>query len=140
MENWTAQYNPVCSALRKKCGLYGLALHKKYRSHFEIIALILDAVQNSSEDRYFVMKYAGLNYTQLKKYLETLAEIGLVIKHTREGRVLYRASEKGLAVLRQYYVLFEMLAGAQVPGIADGIRQAESNGRVSLQPVLQHLR
>jgi predicted transcriptional regulator len=120
--------------------LYDLVLHKKYRSHFEIMALILDAVQNGSEDKYSLMKCAGLNYSQLKKYLGPLAEIGLIIKLTREGRVLYRTSEKGLAILRQYYILLEMLMDVQTPGIADGIRQIEPNGRVGLQPILQRLR
>lgn len=140
MENWIVQHNSLNSPLRRKCGLYGLVLHKKYRSHFEIMALILDAVQNGSEDKYSLMKCAGLNYSQLKKYLGPLAEIGLIIKLTREGRVLYRTSEKGLAILRQYYILLEMLMDVQTPGIANGIRQIEPNGRVGLQPILQRLR
>ena len=86
-------------------------LHKKYRSDFEIIALILGAVRSKSNSvgPYSIMKNAGINHKQLKKYLGSLTEMGFVETDIEEGRVLYRASEKGLAFLRQYYVLLGML-------------------------------
>jgi predicted transcriptional regulator len=55
------------------------------------------------------MKYTSINYAQLKKYLGPLTRIGLVDMDVREGKALYRASEKGLAFLRQYSILRGML-------------------------------
>jgi len=109
-------------------------LHKKYRSHFEIVALILDAAKNEFAGRYSLMKQAGLNYTQLKKYLEPLSEIGLISKHINEGKIVYRASEKGLAILRQYCLLLEMLMEAQLTGIN------KNNDPNNLQQILERWR
>ena len=91
-----------------KLDLY-LPFRKKYRSHFEIIASMLEAVEDNSVSRFSLMKYANINCAQLKKYLESLTEIGLIDMNMNEGRVLYRTSDKGLAFLKQYYVLLEML-------------------------------
>jgi predicted transcriptional regulator len=110
-------------------------LRKKYRSHFEIVALILDAAKNEFAGRYSLMKQAGLNYTQLKKYLEPLSEIGLISKHINEGKIVYRASEKGLAILRQYCLLLEMLMEAHSTSINE-----ESADPNSLQQILQRWR
>jgi len=115
--------------------LFYSPLRKKYRSHFEIIALILDAAKNEFAGRYPLMKHAGLNYTQLKKYLEPLSEIGLISKHINEGKIVYRASEKGLAILKQYYLLLEMLMEARLTGVNE-----ENNDSNSLQQVLQRWR
>jgi predicted transcriptional regulator len=109
-------------------------LHKKYRSHFEIVALILDAAKNEFAGRYSLMKQAGLNYTQLKKYLEPLSEIGLISKHINEGKIVYRDSEKGLAILRQYCLLLEMLMEAQLTGIN------KNNDPNNLQQILERWR
>ena len=91
-----------------------LGLHKKYRSDFEIIARVLEAVKESDATRFYVMKRAGINCAQLKRYLESLTDIGLIEKSTKEGRMFYWTSEKGLGFLRQYYVLLSMLLGAPI--------------------------
>jgi len=57
------------------------------------------------------MRYTSNNYTQLKKYLDLLAKIGFIEVNIGQGKVLYRASEKGLAFLRQYNILRDMLIG-----------------------------
>jgi predicted transcriptional regulator len=82
---------------------------KKNRGHFEIIASMLEAVRNDDRALYPLMKYMGSNYAELKKYLKSLTEVGFIEADTKEGRVLYKASEKGLNFLRQYYVLLGML-------------------------------
>src|SRR4030043_1386543 len=114
--------------------LFYSPLRKKYRSHFEIIALILDAAKNEFAGRYPLMKHASLNYTQLKKYLERLSEIGLISKHISDGKMVYRASEKGLAILKQYCLLLEMLMEARLTDIN------ENNDSNSLQQILQRWR
>ena len=89
----------------RKLSLRYLAWRKKNRSHFEIIASMLEAVKNNGTGRYPIMKHTGINSAQLKKYLKSLTEMGFIEANTKEGRVLFRASEKGLDFLRQYYVL-----------------------------------
>jgi predicted transcriptional regulator len=116
----------------KKYDLCGLPLRKKYRSHFEIIALILDAAKDNGEDRYTLMKHTGVNYAQLKKYLESLAQIGFINANTREGIISYKATEKGLGFLRQYYVLLAILLSNQTTNAA-----YETNRNANLQTVLQ---
>ena len=93
----------------KELGLTSLFVHKKYRSNIELIGLILEAVKNNDITRYPLMRYTSINYSQLKKYLGRLTEIGFIETHEKDGQVLYRASEKGFDFLRQYYVLLGML-------------------------------
>lgn len=91
---------------------FDLSSYKKYRSHFEIIASILDAAKDNNEDRYSIMKRTGFNYAQLKKYLKYLTEIGFIELHVKERQVSYKSTSKGLDFLRQYYVLLGILLNA----------------------------
>jgi len=102
-------YLPSC----KKYSLCGLPLNRKYRSHFEIMALMLEALKDGGAPRFSIMRYASINCSQLKKYLRSLTELDFVGMDIRKGRVFYRASEKGQEFLRQYYVLLGMLATAR---------------------------
>lgn len=96
----------------KEFGLTPLFVHNKYRSNIELIGLILEAVKNNDITRYPLMRYTSINYSQLKKYLGRLTEIGFIETHKKDDQVLYRASEKGLDFLRQYYVLLGTLLNA----------------------------
>jgi len=96
----------------KELGLTSLFVHNKYRSNIELIGLILEAVKNNDITRYPLMRYTSINYSQLKKYLGRLTEIGFIETHKKDDQVLYRASEKGLDFLRQYYVLLGTLLNA----------------------------
>ena len=89
-------------------------LHKKYRSHFEIIGLVLEAVKAESATPFSIMKHASVNFMQLKKYLKSLTEIGFLEVEIRRSTIFYRASKEGLEFLRQYYTLIEMLLTAKV--------------------------
>jgi len=86
-----------------------LTFNKKYRSHLEIVALIIEAVKNKDVGNSSIMKHANINYMQLKKYLNSLAEMGFIKPSIEKDQVYYKATEKGLAFLRQYYVLLGML-------------------------------
>lgn len=85
---------------------------KKYRSYLEIIALILEAVKFGDSSLYFIMKQTNVNYPQLRKYLKTLNKLGFVEANVKGEKVFYRAREKGLAFLKQYNVLRDMLSDA----------------------------
>jgi predicted transcriptional regulator len=102
----------LSSPSRERYNLLNLPLGKKYRSGFEIIALVLEAAKNKGATRFSIMKQAGTNFKQLDKYLQSLTDIGFIKTDIEENRVLYRASEKGLNYLAQYYVLLGMLLGA----------------------------
>jgi predicted transcriptional regulator len=101
--------------IEKKCTQLGLTLHKKYRSQFEIIAIVLDAMKTESAATFSIMKHAHINCMQLKKYLKSLTEVGLVEMQIKKGRVSYRASVEGLEFLRQYHVLLDMLSPTSMP-------------------------
>jgi predicted transcriptional regulator len=102
----------LCSSSSPMKNSFSLPLHKKYRGHFEIIALLLEAVKDNGATKFSIMKHANTNYKQLKKYLRTLTEIGFIEMDKKEDQCLYRTSEKGLNFLRQYYVLLGMLLSA----------------------------
>jgi predicted transcriptional regulator len=105
----------LCLPIGKKYSLSTLQpLHKKYRSHFEIIGLVLEAVKASSATPFSIMTHARINCMQVKKYLVSLTEIGFLEVEIRRSRIFYRASKEGLDFLRQYYVLLEMLLTARV--------------------------
>lgn len=89
-----------------------LPLHKKYRNHFEIMALVLEAVKTGGTTRFPIMRYAGINCTQLKKCLKSLTEMGFIKVEVCNGGFSYKATERGLEFLSQYYVLLGMLLAA----------------------------
>jgi predicted transcriptional regulator len=87
-------------------------LQKKYRSYIEIIALILEAVKFGDAGLYAIMKQTNISYPQLKKYLKPLNMLGFVNASIKDGKVFYKASDKGLAFLRQYNLLRDILSTA----------------------------
>jgi predicted transcriptional regulator len=102
-------------------------LNKKYRSHIDIMALILEALRNNGIPRYSIMKQTGINYAQLKKYLESLSKTGFIEISMKAGKVVYRASQKGLAVLTQYNILQDMLLGAPFEANSDELPVKDYN-------------
>lgn len=105
----------LCLPVGKKYSLSTLQpLHKKYRSHFEIIGQVLEAVRADSATPFSIMKHASVNFIQLKKYLKSLTEIGFLEVEIKRSSIFYKTSDEGLEFLRQYYVLLEMLLTARV--------------------------
>lgn len=116
MANYLGELDLYCLPQRKKYRTSKfLNLNKKYRSHFEIVALMLEAMRDNGATRFSIMKYTCINSAQLKKYLRFLTEMGFIEMDVKASRLLYRASEKGLAYLRQYQVLLGMLLSAYAP-------------------------
>jgi len=112
MTDYTKLLDLCSSSSHIKNDLFGSPLHKKYRGHFEIIALLLEAVKDNGATRFSIMKHANTNYYQIKKYLCSLTEIGFIKMDKKEDQCFYRTTEKGLDFLRQYYVLLGMLLSA----------------------------
>ena len=118
MENYVIDHDLSCLPLQKKYRMCGFPLGKKYRSHFEIIALMVEAVKDAGQAKFSIMKHASINCGQLNRFLSSLVEMGFVQEDLKDGKVVYRASERGLDFLRQYYVLLSMLLAAE-----NGIRR-----------------
>jgi predicted transcriptional regulator len=87
-------------------------LHKKYRSHIEIMALILESLKSSGVGQSSIMRRVGLNHLQFKKFLKALDDMGFVEMSAQEDLISYKATGKGLDFLRQYYVLLGMVSSA----------------------------
>jgi predicted transcriptional regulator len=105
----------LCLPVGRKYSLSTLQpLHRKYRSNFEIIGLVLESVRAESATPFSIMKHVGINFIHLKRYLKSLTEIGFLEVEIRTGRIFYRASKEGLEFLRQYCVLLDMLLTAKV--------------------------
>jgi predicted transcriptional regulator len=132
MTSFSKELNGLCPQM-DKYGIYGLPLHKKYRSHFEIIALVLEAARSDWSSSFLIMKRAGINCRQLKKYLKSLTEIGFIETALLEKRSRYKASEQGLEFLRQYYVLLGILLNTRP---AD--RSGSPMNKNIFQPVLRY--
>ena len=132
MEDFSKDLNLFCSSVDRKYDLCRLPLHKKYRGHFEIIALVLEAVKADSATRFSIMKQAGINCSQLKKYLKSLTEMGFVVMELKGERESYRASDKGLEFLRHYLVLLGMLLSSRARS-----NLASPDNKNAVQPVLQ---
>jgi len=89
------------------------------------MALMLEAVNGNGASRFSIMKHAKINCMQLKRYLGSLTEMGFIEIYVKGGRGFYRASEKGLGFLRQYYVLLGMLLSSARNKPANIIYEAE---------------
>jgi len=107
---YTKEVNLSSLLLYKNISSDYLPLQKKYRSHFEIIASMLEVARNNGGVvASSFLRHSGMSYRLLRKYLDYLTETGFIKMNIKEGKVLYRVSVKGLAFLRQYYILQEML-------------------------------
>ncbi|UCB60294.1 MAG: hypothetical protein JSW72_09350 [Candidatus Bathyarchaeota archaeon] len=98
----------LMESYRRYSGLHSLT-GKKNRSHFEIIASLLEVLNDEKASRYSIMKHIGTNTSEVTKYIESLDEMGFIETMTRGKRVLYGASEKGRNFLKQYNILLGMM-------------------------------
>jgi predicted transcriptional regulator len=107
----------------------GFPIGKKYRSHFEIIALMVEALKNGDQAKFSIMRHANINSGQFNKFLNSLIRIGFVEPYVADRRPVYRASIKGQQFLRQYYVLLSMLMSSE-----NGAKRLS----VTCEPELRH--
>lgn len=82
----------------------------KYRSRTDIVSQILDAA-NGGATKTKIMYKGYLSYAQLKDYLATLLQNGL-IEHF-EAENIYKTTAKGLAFLKAYHRM-DLLTGSMV--------------------------
>lgn len=84
---------------------------KRYRSSFEIIALILEAACEGVS-RFAIANHLSTNYFQLRRYLNYLINMGFIDVESNGKQILYKTSKKGLEFLRLYNALLKMLLDA----------------------------
>ena len=93
----------------------------KYRSRTEIIGIVLEAANGGGATKTKIMYKAFLSFGQLREYLTTLQDSGLI--EFERGTKTYRTTEKGIKLLDLYEEMSEL-----VPPIAP----TTENGYVNL--------
>jgi predicted transcriptional regulator len=91
------------------------SMQKRYRNTFEILAMMIEAVkenQGNGAFRFSIMRNTSINSAQLKRYLNSLSEMGFVEVDNVGNRMVYRATDRGLDFLKQYNILQRIMLGA----------------------------
>ena len=78
----------------------------KYRSRTEIVGLILEAANGGGANKTKIMYKAFLSFAQLREYLTTLQDNGLV--EYEGGMQTYRTTEKGMRLLDIHEKMHEL--------------------------------
>ena len=78
----------------------------KYRSRTEIAGLILEAANGGRATKTKIMYKAFLSFAQLREYLTTLQDNGLI--EYEGGMQTYRTTEKGIRLLDIYEKMHEL--------------------------------
>jgi predicted transcriptional regulator len=74
---------------------------------------MVEAVKDCGQAKFSIMKHASINCGQADKFLGSLTEMGFIERYVISGRPIYRANERGLAFLRQYYALLSMFLASE---------------------------
>ena len=93
------------------CEIKPLRRRTNYRNAADMLAEILTVVLEGVRTRRGIERAANLSFSQLKEYLESSLEIGMIIKEEeKEGnQSIYRITQKGLNFLRLYGEQCKML-------------------------------
>ncbi len=94
-----------------------LPAQKKYRSNYEIFALMLETVKENNGNgraRFSIMKNSSVNSAQLKKYLQSLSDMGFIQTDDAGRRIVYKATDRGLDFLKHYNALQRLMLSAQM--------------------------
>ena len=81
---------------------------RKRRDKLYIISEILEIAKDGVLKTQ-IMYRANLSFTQLNDYLGFLLEIHLLEKIRRNGKDIYKSTEKGLDFLERYHQIAELL-------------------------------
>ena len=79
------------------------------RSRMETYCDIVKAIGGGAEKPTHIMYKANLSWTVMQSYIKDLETQGLVVSSESDGKRLYRLTEKGFALLRQYQSIKEDL-------------------------------
>ena len=90
-------------------------MQKRYRDTFEILAMMIEAVkenQGNGAPRFSIMRNTSINSAQLKRYLNSLSEMGFIEASNIGNKTVYKATDRGLDFLKQYNILQRIILGA----------------------------
>ncbi len=124
MEIVLERYPPIY-----KIGVDVPVLGKRYRSSFEIIALILEAACEGVS-RFAIARHMNTNYFQLRRYLAYLVKIGFIDVESYGKKFLYKTSKRGLEFLRLYYAILKMLSSVDEAPVKIVCRSVRQKGTV----------
>jgi predicted transcriptional regulator len=75
----------------------------KYRGRYEVFATMLEAANSEKDTSRTIIRYkAFLSYIQLKDNLALLLENGLIKKFYKDGKAVYKPTDKGKRFLSLY--------------------------------------
>lgn len=94
--------------------------YTRNRSKLDIIAAILRVVNTREASKTRIMYGAYLSYEQIREYMPTLLESGLLTT-TNNGQSLYKIRERGLRFLDLYGKLNEMIEKKKRVGFANEV-------------------
>ena len=79
------------------------------RSRMETLCDIVRAIGAGAEKPTHIMYKANLSWTVMQGYIKELETQGLVFSQDLEGKKMYKLTEKGFALLKQYISIKEDL-------------------------------
>ncbi len=80
------------------------------RSKMETYCDIVKAIGAGAEKPTHIMYRANLSWTVMQGYIKDLETQGLVVSQDSDGKRLYKLTEKGFLLLKQYVSIKEDLA------------------------------
>lgn len=80
------------------------------RSKMETYCDIVKAIAAGAEKPTHIMYRANLSWTVMQGYIKDLETQGLVVSQEGDGKRLYKLTEKGFLLLKQYVSIKEDLA------------------------------
>jgi len=80
------------------------------RSKMETYCDIVKAIGAGAEKPTHIMYRANLSWTVMQGYIKDLETQGLVVSQESDGKRLYKLTEKGFLLLKQYVSIKEDLA------------------------------
>jgi len=107
MEVVIGKYSPHYGIVASNAPIF----NKRYRSSFEIVALILE-VACEGASRFTLANRLHTNYLQIQRYLDYLIKMRFIDVESNGKRILYKTSKKGVEFLSLYRTLVKMFPGA----------------------------
>jgi predicted transcriptional regulator len=80
----------------------------KRRDKLVIMAEIVGIAKNGTSKTHIMFK-ANLSFSQLNQYLALLSQTSLLEKSAQNGRVIYKATQKGLEFMEKQQQIIDLL-------------------------------
>lgn len=80
----------------------------------DILTVVRDGAQRPTQ----IMFKANLSWKVLTEHLRDLLALGIITKHMAGTRLFYKLSEKGIGVLRSYFVVTDQFNPSDHYGVS----------------------